>query len=113
MQKLSLSKRLRVVNNNKMKYPVAFYIFVDYYFDTLSQMSGSEYYSSLYNDCLKKYCCWDDKIHVLSEAITTSLSNDNFSPQERMELLYRVLIEPFVDTKVWEKEGENYTCNPI
>lgn len=108
-----LNERLHAVNGTKTGYLPAFYIFMDEYFNTLSKMCGSEYYLSLYTGRLKKFDCWDGKGHVLAMVIPTSLLDESITPQDRMELLYRVLVEPFCDSEIWEKKGEEHTCNPI
>lgn len=101
-----LSERLRTVNGAKTGYPPAFRIFMDDYFYALSRMCGSEYYSSLYNGYLKKFDCWDGLIHVIAIVVPTTLHNNKIAPKDQMELLHRILVEPFADSTIWEEKGE-------
>ena len=101
-----LSERLSAVNGAKAGYPPAFRIFMDDYFYALSRMCGSEYYSSLYNGYLKKFDCWNGKFQPLVAVIPATLHNNKIAQKDQMELLHRILVEPFADSTIWEKKGE-------
>lgn len=91
MQRIPLERRLQSAGTVVPNFLCAFELFVDDYFDCISQMTNTPYFAEVYSNEVQQYnCCETDK--VLAEIVFMA---ESLSQCEKERLLYRLLIEPF------------------
>lgn len=100
MQKMPLERRLQSAGTVIPNFLCAFELFVDDYFDGISQMTNNSYFAEIYSGEVQQYNCYEtDK--VLAEIVFMA---ESLSPCERARLLYRLLIEPFALMEIERNE---------
>ena len=100
MQKIPLERRLQSAGMVTPNFLCAFELFVDDYFDGISQITNNPYFAEVYSNEVQQYNCQEtDK--VLAEIVFMA---ESLSLCERERLLYRLLIEPFALMEIERKE---------
>lgn len=107
-KKKTLEERLAACGSGGHRYPEAFWLDTCGYFQTLSDMRGDFYYSTIYNCMAVDESYGGIQDSFLAEAVSDALFGQT-SGLIRDEILCRILIEPFCDRKIWDKKGGNCT----
>ncbi len=104
MQKIKLEERLRRAKQSKCHCPAACLLYADMYFSALSQMSGTNYYNTVYNHMAVSPDCEQVNNSTLFELAYLVLSGE-IPEKAGTRLLYRMLAEPFCDKRIFKPKG--------
>lgn len=89
---LSLKERLQGIADGSTGFPFAFEAYVDEYFKELCTISGGTYFETVYRQSVCRYLNQCGTDCVLAEMVSFA---DSLYPQAKIDLLYRLLVEPF------------------
>ena len=93
---LSLKERLQGVTDGSTGFPFAFEAYVDEYFKELCTLSGTSYFKTVYRQGLCRYLSQCGTDCILAEMVSFA---DSLCPNDKTDLLYRLLAEPFTFIK--------------
>ncbi len=108
MKKVSLEERLQRVPMSVGSELSAFEIFFDDFYFNLSELSGDDYYKSLYEDVISKYKNSKKREPFLFEMVPIA---EELMADEKNKLLFQMLIEPFARFKESEIEKDKRKGN--
>ena len=104
-KKKKLEERLAACGNGQNVFPAVCWIDTLCYFYALSDIRGDFYYSDIYN-CMAS----DDKYGEVSVSFIAEILAKAYRGEMPElicdEIIYRILIEPFCDNKIWKKGGK-------
>lgn len=96
-EKIPLKKRLAELNTGKPTYLPVFDLYTCEYFEALAEMSGNSYFRELY---LEHICTYSDEADIYSMARMAHAAYE-LQNQDAAQLLYILLLEPFLEGKIW------------
>lgn len=99
IEKISLDERLKNIKSDKADFLEVFEMFPEDYFTTWAEINEDVRFLERYVDEVSCYSFSDGKQHYLNEVIQALQS---ISCEKRDDLLYKILVEPFV----FKREGE-------
>lgn len=93
IERISLQERLKVIQDCKPDFLEVFEMFPEDYFETWTNIHDNVLFLERYEDEISRYSFSDGKQHYLNETIRMLQSVPD---EERDDLLYKILVEPFV-----------------
>lgn len=92
-ERISLQQRLKGIEDSKPDFLEVFEMFPEDYFSTWADINEDVQFLSCYVDEIAPYSISDSKQHYLNETVRMLQSVPD---EERDDLLYKILVEPFV-----------------
>lgn len=93
--KIPLKERLRAIGTNKPNFLAAFELFINDFFLEIAKITRSKYFESVYYSFVAEYNDQNGGC-VLTEIVHRA---DELPSEEKLDLLYTVLVEPFAALK--------------
>lgn len=105
VKRIPLNLRLQMAGTNIPNFLAVFEVFVDDYFEGLTQISENSYFTKVYHNQSSKINCSQDVAILLTEMPHVT---DSFPRKEGIEMMYEILVEPFALINKNIKEGKTY-----
>lgn len=103
MKQIPLKQRLQKVAANTPNFLVAFEIYLEEYFQGLTDIGGNPYFVNYYQNQIRN----DARIQTTDILLATLLQSLDSVPYcEQMELLMTIFVEPFAILSEYEKEDK-------
>lgn len=103
IQTISLRKRLRDTPTNQPDFLAAFELFLFDYFEGLAKVSKDTYFLEVYERDVRMYDRQFRQGYIARLVELPQITEDLALPEEeRIELLYKVLVEPFATLKQYQ-----------
>lgn len=106
MKKIPLEKRLRQTKTLRNMIPAAAWLYTKVFWEGLSEMSGNQYYYDIFLFEDQKDC-YGDLYEVFVAQLASMALNGGQPPEVGMETLYRLLVEPFTNKKIFKEKGRS------
>lgn len=96
IERISLAERLKNITMDEPDFLEVFEMFPEDYFNTWAELTENQQISNLYYENIVNYSLSGGKQHYLNEVVQRL---ESVPDDERDAMLYKILIEPFVQMK--------------
>lgn len=102
--KIPLEERLKRAGKNSGDFQSAFKMSVDSYFYGWDEIMGGSYFESIYEH---RICSLVNVSNLEIQLSSLIACSEEIDAVERLELLYRILIEPFAKLEMRQRKSKN------